>query len=156
MDRLWAPWRIKYIQSIHKKECIFCKRKKRKEKNYVFINNKYSFAILNIYPYNNGHTMVAPIRHINKISQFKKEEILDIFKTLNEAIKRLNKVLKPQGFNIGINTSDFAGAGIKGHLHIHIVPRWKGDTNFMPVLFNTKVIAQSLNELYLRLENAKP
>ena len=156
MDRLWAPWRIKYIQSIHKKGCVFCKRKKRKEKNYVFINNKYSFAILNIYPYNNGHTMVAPIRHINKISQFKKEEILDIFKTLNEAIKRLNKVLKPQGFNIGINTSDFAGAGIKGHLHIHIVPRWKGDTNFMPVIFNTKVVSQSLNELYRRLENAKP
>ncbi len=111
--------------------------------------------MLNIYPYNNGHTMVAPYRHTEDLSSLKKEEILDIFKTLNKTIELINRVLKPQGYNIGINTSEFAGAGIKAHLHIHIVPRWKGDTNFMPVIYNTKVISQSLNELYSRLNYVK-
>jgi ATP adenylyltransferase len=96
--------------------------------------------------------MVAPLRHISSLSLLNKREILDIFKTLNETKKRLDKVLKPQGYNIGINISDVAGAGITDHLHIHIVPRWKGDTNFMPVIFGTKVISQSLEELHRRLK----
>lgn len=147
MDKLWAPWRIKYIQSKKSGKCIFCIAKRSKKKNYVFIKNKHSFAILNIYPYNNGHVMVAPNRHVSTLSALKEVEMLDIFKTLNQAIKRLDKAIKPQGYNLGINISDVAGAGIKGHLHVHIVPRWKGDTNFMPVIYSTKVVSQSLDEL---------
>jgi ATP adenylyltransferase len=98
--------------------------------------------------------MVAPRRHIKSISQMKDPEIIDLFKTLERTKKLLDKVLKPDGYNIGINISEIAGAGIPGHLHIHIVPRWKGDTNFMPVLNDTKIISQSLDELYKRLKNA--
>lgn len=152
MDRLWAPWRLGYIQSKKEKKCIFCKSKKSKTKNYIIIKNKYSFAILNKYPYNNGHVLVAPLRHIKDTSSLNNKEIIDIFKTLNETKNILNKVLKPDGFNIGINISGLAGAGIVEHLHIHIVPRFKGDTNFMPVIFNTKIISQSLDDLYKRLK----
>jgi ATP adenylyltransferase len=153
MDRIWAPWRIKYIQSKKKKKCIFCNAVESETKNYVFIKNKLSFAMLNIYPYNNGHALVAPLRHTNKISKLKDEDFLDMFDTLNTTMECLDKVLKPQGYNIGINLSGLAGSGISGHLHIHIVPRWKGDTNFMPVIYDTKVVSQSLQELYRGLKN---
>lgn len=99
--------------------------------------------------------MIAPLRHIKEISQLNSEEILDLFKTLDKTKKLLAKVLKPDGYNIGINVSREAGAGITGHLHIHLVCRWRGDTNFMPVLYDTKVISQSLDELYKRLKHAK-
>lgn len=153
MRKLWAPWRIRYIHSKpkQKKTCIFCEAQKSKNKNYVFISNKLSFAMLNIYPYNNGHIMVAPLKHTGKLSSLNENDFFSLFKTLNEAVKRLDKVLKPHGYNIGINLSKYAGAGITGHLHIHVVPRWKGDTNFMPVIYDTKVISQSLGELYGRL-----
>jgi len=108
--------------------------------------------MLNIFPYNNGHLMVAPLRHVRDISLLDKEEILDLFASLNRAKALLEKVLSPDGYNIGINVSRTAGAGIPGHLHIHIVPRWNGDTNFMPVLNNTKIISQSLEELHKRLK----
>jgi len=113
--------------------------------------------MLNIFPYNNGHIMVSPIRHVREFSQLKDIEILDLFKTLNSTKKLLDKVLKPQGYNIGINVSAAAGAGVTGHLHIHIVPRWRGDMNFMPTLYGTKIMPQSLDELYKRLKKyARP
>jgi ATP adenylyltransferase len=99
--------------------------------------------------------MVSPRRHIRELTQLKEVEVLDLFKSLDKAKKLLDKVLRPQGYNIGINISRTAGAGITGHLHIHIVPRWLGDTNFMPVLYNTRVISQSLDELYKQLKNAQ-
>jgi len=104
--------------------------------------------MLNLYPYNNGHIMVAPIRHVGRLEKLKDREMLDIFKTLKETMVSLDKHLKPRGYNIGINLAADAGAGITGHLHLHIVPRFRGDTNFMPVLYNTKVISQSLDALY--------
>jgi ATP adenylyltransferase len=108
--------------------------------------------MLNAFPYNNGHLLVSPLRHKGEISQLRDAEILDLFKTLNHAKGLLDKVLKPDGYNIGINISESAGAGVISHLHIHIVPRWKGDTNFMPVLYDTKIISQSLDELYKQLK----
>ncbi|MCM8800813.1 MAG: HIT domain-containing protein [Candidatus Omnitrophica bacterium] len=156
MDRLWAPWRIGYIkQNKQNKKCIFCQSIKNPKKGYVIFKTKYSLAILNIFPYNNGHVILSPIRHINKPSQLKKVEFIDLFKSLNKLTRLIDKVLKPDGYNIGINISKVAGAGIAGHLHIHIVPRWLGDTNFMPVIYETKVISQSLDELYRQLKNAK-
>ncbi|MCM8791940.1 MAG: HIT domain-containing protein [Candidatus Omnitrophica bacterium] len=152
MDILWAPWRMRYIKNKPKdKKCIFCQAKLAPHKNYVFIKSIYSMAMLNIYPYNNGHAMVFPLRHTNRLSSFEKEELWDIYKTINNTIKLLDKTLKPHGYNLGINLSDIAGAGIKNHLHIHIVPRWRADTNFMPVISNTKVISQSIEELYKQL-----
>jgi len=155
MDRLWAPWRIKYIKNKKGKKCIFCESVKDKRKNYVILKTSHSVAMLNTFPYNNGHIMVSPIEHKAGISQLKEAQILDLFRTLNKAKELLDAVLKPHGYNIGINISKSAGAGITGHLHIHVVPRWIGDTNFMPALYDTKIISQSLDELYKQLKYAK-
>lgn len=152
MDRLWAPWRIKYIKMKKGRKCIFCESVKDKRKNYVILKTSHSLALLNTFPYNNGHIMLSPIKHKAGLAQLKEAEILDLLRTLNKAKELLDKVLKPQGYNIGINISKSAGAGIAGHLHIHIVPRWRGDTNFMPALYGTKIIPQSLDELYKQLK----
>jgi len=137
------------------KKCIFCESAKSKGKNYVVFKTKYSVSMLNIFPYNNGHILISPRRHTREFSQLKSLEVLDLINSLNKAKKLLDKVLKPDGYNIGINISKVSGAGVTGHLHIHIVPRWIGDTNFMPVLYNTKVVSQSLDELRKQLKNAQ-
>lgn len=155
MDRLWAPWRINYIKAKKQKKCIFCHAQAPRKKDYVVFRTKHSVAMLNIFPYNNGHIMVSPIRHIDDFARLRESEALDLFRSLSKARRLLDKVLKPDGFNIGINISKAAGAGIDKHLHIHIVPRWTGDTNFMPILFDTKVVSQSLDELYKQLKNAE-
>jgi ATP adenylyltransferase len=155
MDKLWAPWRINYISSkIKSKGCIFCQAKKSKSRDYVIFKTKKSICLLNIYPYNNGHLLVSPLRHVAEIELLNQDEVLDIFKCLKRAKGLLQKVLKPQGYNLGFNLGRPAGAGITGHLHLHIVPRWIGDNNFMPVINSTKVISQSLDELSKRLKNA--
>lgn len=154
MDKLWAPWRSKYITAKKQKGCIFCDHSKSKQKNYVLFKTSHSICMLNLFPYNNGHLMVSPLRHLKDFSKLKEAEILDLFKSLSKAQNMLERVLKPGGYNLGVNISSIAGAGITGHLHIHIVPRWKGDTNFMPVLYDTKIISQSLDELYNQLKKA--
>ncbi|MCM8780352.1 MAG: HIT domain-containing protein [Candidatus Omnitrophica bacterium] len=155
MDKLWAPWRIKYIRKKKQDKCIFCQSLKSSDKHYVVYRTDYSISMLNIFPYNNGHMLIFPIRHIGDLTQLKEVEVLDLFRVLLNTKKLLNRVLKPDGYNIGINLSKIAGAGITDHLHIHIVPRWQGDTNFMPVLCDTKIISQSLDELFKQLKYAK-
>jgi ATP adenylyltransferase len=153
--RLWAPWRINYVQGKKKKGCIFCAAAKSGGKNaHLVFDSPHSLCILNIFPYNNGHLMIAPKRHVKDLADLKKTELLDLMEALLSAKKLLAEVLKPEGFNIGINAGNVAGAGIPGHLHIHIVPRWTGDTNFMPVLGQTKIISQSLEELRKILRHA--
>jgi len=155
MNRLWAPWRINYIQGKKPKGCLFCGVIKSKEKkDYLVFKTERSFCLLNVFPYNNGHLMVLPKRHVKDLSYLKEKEMLDLIKALLLAKKLLTKVLKPEGFNIGLNSGSAAGAGIPGHLHIHVVPRWKGDTNFMPVLGGAKIISQSLDELHKQLRHA--
>jgi len=155
MDRLWAPWRINYIQGKKTRGCLFCGILKLSgKKDYLVFQTEYSLCLLNIFPYNNGHLMVAPKRHVKDISGLGNPEKLDLMNSLALAQKFLSKVLKPEGFNIGMNIGSVAGAGIPGHLHIHIVPRWKGDTNFMPVLSGAKIISQSLDELFKQLRRA--
>jgi len=153
MDRLWAPWRIKYIQAIKKeKKCIFCKKNIKKLKaNFIVKKKKYCFSMLNIYPYNNGHLLVAPYRHISDFALITNEEILEMNDVIKESIAVLKKVLKPAGFNIGVNLGAVSGAGVCEHIHFHIVPRWNGDTNYMSVVSSTKVISESLNDLYVKL-----
>jgi ATP adenylyltransferase len=155
MERLWAPWRTKYIQKINKgRKCIFCKANKDKDdkRNFLLLRSSYSLAILNIFPYNNGHIMVAPKRHIGNLEGLSQKELLDLINIVRKITKLLKKIVKPDGFNIGLNIGKGAGAGITNHLHIHIVPRWLEDTNFMPICSNTKVISQSLNELYMMIK----
>lgn len=148
MKKLWAPWRSRYIKLKSIKGCIFCEKPRKSSRGYILKKSNFSFAMLNIFPYNNGHLMVAPFRHIKDIENLKDGEIMDLFKLTGQMVKALKKVLKPQGFNIGLNIGKIAGAGYEGHLHIHIVPRWAGDTNFMPVIAGIKVLPQSLKELY--------
>ncbi|MDD4954973.1 MAG: HIT domain-containing protein [Candidatus Omnitrophica bacterium] len=154
MDKLWAPWRITYVSNTKAKGCIFCKavKAKRDKNNFVVFRSAYSFAILNAFPYNNGHVMVVCKRHVASIENLTNCEILDMNKVVKKMISALRAVLKPAGFNVGINLGKVSGAGIDKHLHIHIVPRWMGDTNFMPVLSDTKIISQSLGELYKKLK----
>jgi len=158
MDKLWAPWREKYVKRIVKayKGSIFTRMLKEKndKRNYIFIRTKHSFSILNIYPYNNGHVLIVPNRQVRDLSELRKEEREDLFDLLNTTKDLLDEVLHPKGYNIGINLGRAAGAGIPAHLHIHLVPRWRGDVNFMPVTANTKVISQSLHALYKRLVDA--
>jgi ATP adenylyltransferase len=130
--------------------CFLCTayRQKKDKKNFVIFRSKYCFVILNTYPYNNGHAMIVCNRHIGSLEKLKDEELLDLSKALIKMKSILKEVLKPQGFNIGLNIGGCAGAGVDSHIHIHLVPRWQGDTNFMPVLANTKIISQGLTELY--------
>lgn len=156
MDKLWAPWRINYIKNIKKeKGCLLCRiagDKKRDKENLVFLRTKHSFCVLNNFPYNNGHVMICPSSHKKYLKQLTREEVLDLIDLLIRAQGILEKALSPQGFNIGVNVGKVAGAGVDKHLHIHLVPRWMGDTNFMPVISKTRVISQSLNELYRQLK----
>ena len=156
MDKLWAPWRNSYISGTAKaKACIFCSAKKSRRNDYVIFKSKQSICLLNIYPYNNGHLLISPLRHIADIELLSQVELLDLFESLKRAKGMLQKVLKPQGYNLGLNLGRNAGAGITGHLHLHIVPRWAGDANFMPVAGNAKVISQSLDELSKLLKKCR-
>ena len=156
MDKLWAPWRVKYVTRLDKKTkgCIFCKmlREKKDKKNYIFVRTKYAFTVLNIYPYNNGHVLVVPNRHVGDLAKLTREEKIDLMELLVTTQQLIDKALRPKGYNVGINIGRIAGAGYPGHLHIHVVPRWGGDVNFMPVVANTKVISQSLEVLFDRLQ----
>jgi len=158
MKTLWAPWRMKFVKSIKKnrknKKCILCNKVKElnDKKNYVLYRGKKSFIILNLYPYSNGHLMVAPNRHIAELDKLSSEEIIELMDLVNLSIKLLKKTHNPDGFNIGINYGKAAGAGIDKHIHIHIVPRWFGDVNFMPVISDTKIIPESLDSTYQKLK----
>jgi ATP adenylyltransferase len=148
LDRLWAPWRMQYILDHRKKGCVFCRMLPKNSNAPMLIKKtRFSFAALNAFPYNNGHLLVMPDRHIGDISRLTDEELLDMQKLMTSMIALLKKTLKPAGFNIGMNLGKTAGAGITDHLHWHIVPRFDGDTNFMPVTGSTKIISQSLCEL---------
>ena len=153
---LWAPWRIPYIQGLdNKNECFIChnlKNKKNDDENLVLWRTKNCIVILNRFPYNNGHLLIAPTRHIPDLAQTSDEEMLEMTKLIREAQKALSLVIKPHGFNVGMNFGRCAGAGLPGHLHIHIVPRWDGDTNFVNVCSDTNVISQSLSELLKQLK----
>ncbi len=155
MERLWAPWRIKYILSDKKEHgCVFCRAFSSRNDNehLVVTRSELSFVIMNKYPYNAGHIMVVPNRHVGDPVELSDEEQLDMFKLVNLSLQALRRALKPDGFNLGMNLSRTAGAGIDDHIHIHIVPRWNGDTNFMPVIADTKVISEAIEETYEKIK----
>lgn len=154
MNILWAPWRAKFVKKNKYTTCIFCKKSKSKNdnKNYIIYRGKYNFIMLNLYPYSNGHLMVAPYRHISKLEELTDSELFELFDLVRKMVKVLEKTHKIHGCNIGINLGKAAGAGIEDHIHVHIVPRWFGDTNFMPVISNTKVIPEWLDITYKLLK----
>lgn len=158
MDRLWAPWRKAYIRPEGKKKggCLFCRLQspRRSSHDYVLKRTAFSFAVLNIYPYNNGHVMIVPNRHTASLAALSSAERLDWLALCDELIAALQKQLRPHGFNIGMNLGRAAGAGIPHHLHLHIVPRWTGDSNFMPAVGESKVISESLDSVYQLLKKA--
>jgi ATP adenylyltransferase len=150
MEKLWAPWRIEYILQPKAEGCIFCSKpaEKNDQKNLIVHRGEFCFVIMNYYPYNNGHLMVIPYRHIAGMEELTSEENMEMMKLLPLSIKALKNSMHPDGFNIGMNLGKVAGAGVKDHLHFHVVPRWDGDTNFMPVTGHSKVISQALEETW--------
>jgi ATP adenylyltransferase len=153
MERLWAPWRYGYIKMEKSPGCIFCdKTKQRKdEENYIVYRGEKNFIILNSFPYNPGHLMVAPYSHIGNLGELTREEMTEHMELLARAVEALKKAFSPAGFNLGMNLGKIAGAGIEDHIHSHIVPRWQGDTNFMPVLADTRVLPEGLQSVYRKL-----
>ena len=155
---LWAPWRIRYVQGLEKDPsnvqksngCFIChdiEHPQDDKDNLVLWRTNKCIVILNRYPYNNGHLLIAPQRHIPDLNDVEDQEMLEMVKLIRDSQKALSQVIKPHGFNVGMNFGRCAGAGLPGHLHIHVVPRWDGDTSFMAVCANTDVISQSLTEL---------
>jgi ATP adenylyltransferase len=153
MEYLWAPWRIEYIKKVHEPGCIFCQKpvEKNDTDNLILYRGQKNFIIMNSYPYNPGHLMVAPYRHIASLDELADEELGEHYRLVAQSTRILSKVFKPDGFNIGMNLGRIAGAGIDKHIHTHIVPRWAGDTNFMPVMADTRVVNEALEETYKKL-----
>lgn len=152
-SRLWAPWRAPYITHLDRRPlrgCLFCRARRatNDRRHWVVHRGRQAFVLLNLYPYNNGHLLVAPLRHVATLAELKEAEMLELWRLANRFIQRLDRHLAPHGYNVGLNVGRPAGAGVLGHLHLHIVPRWDGDTNFMSVTAGTKVISMSLDQLY--------
>jgi ATP adenylyltransferase len=154
MEQLWAPWRLPYITGAKAPaagdDCFICCALAQDDdrRNLVAHRGPQSVVMLNRFPYNNGHLLIAPVAHKGRLEELTREELLETQETLREMVAALDAIMHPDGYNIGINLGRVAGAGLPGHLHWHVVPRWNGDTNFMPVLGDTKVISQSLEALY--------
>lgn len=154
MDSLWAPWRLSYVAAAKaptdQEPCFICTglAADNDRANLIALRTPRSVVVLNRYPYNNGHLLVAPRSHKGRLDELTSEELLETMETVRGMVRTLEGLMRPDGFNVGLNLGRAAGAGLPGHLHWHIVPRWNGDTNFMPVVADTKVIVQSLEALY--------
>ena len=154
MDRIWAPWRMDYIESSKEPGCVFCEKSqsKKDKKNLVLYRGMETFILMNLYPYTNGHLMIAPYLHtsdVNELAEIANKEIMQFAK---DCFNILKSKLGAEGFNFGANLGKVAGAGIDQHIHYHIVPRWDGDTNFMPVISDTKIMIEKLNKTWERLK----
>ncbi|MBM4019406.1 MAG: HIT domain-containing protein [Planctomycetes bacterium] len=160
MERLWAPWRMAYIDGVlggtgGEGGCFLCAARDADDDRQalVLLRRPHAFAVLNRFPYNNGHTLVVPSAHKGDLEDLADGEMLDLMAAARDVVALVKRLMRPDGFNIGFNFGRAAGAGLPEHLHMHIVPRWNGDSNFMPVLADTKVIPQSLDDLYGRLRS---
>ena len=154
MDHLWAPWRLAYVATAKSvmtdDACFICRGLEQTDdrSNLIVWRRSRSVVVLNRFPYNNGHLLVAPLAHKGALSDLSSDELLEIMEALREMVAILGQAMHPDGFNIGLNLGKAAGAGLPGHLHWHVVPRWDGDTNFMPIFTDTKVVSQSLESLF--------
>jgi len=153
MENLWAPWRMDYIKSDKSKECIFCTAPQANDDmgRKLLYRGEWSFVIINIYPYSNGHLMISPYRHLACITELTGKEMAEIGTLTQKSMAILREAYHPDGFNVGYNIGKSGGAGFDEHIHAHIVPRWTGDTNFMPVLAETKVHPEHIEATFQRL-----
>lgn len=149
-DKIWAPWRIEYILGKKPPGCVFCEKPAKNDDraNLILYRGKKNFVIMNLYPYNNGHVMIVPYDHLDSVALLDDETTAEMMVLTKKCVRLFKAVLRPDGFNIGLNMGQTAGAGIHEHVHLHIVPRWLGDSNYMPVLADTKVISQHIDESY--------
>ena len=156
MKLIWAPWRVEYIKAPKERGCFLCKSISENNDNqhYILWRGKFSFVIMNLYPYNNGHLMVAPYKHAGDLSELADREMLDIMGNVRLCVEILKREMSPDGFNIGLNLGRAAGAGLVDHVHYHVVPRWFGDMNFMPVLADVKVVPEHIDATYRVLKKA--
>lgn len=150
MDKIFAPWRMEYIKGEKPEGCVFCKCSIRCD-DYVIYEGKFCFVMMNRYPYVCGHLMIIPLRHIAEIEELSGEERIEIFALLDTAVKVLKEAMNPGGFNIGMNIGKAAGAGIEEHVHVHVIPRWEGDTNFMSAVNNIRVIPEDVQTTAAKL-----
>lgn len=158
-NRIWAPWRLDYVKDADKdneERCIFCAKPALGDDETALVvhRGERAFVILNLYPYTNGHLMVAPFDHIARIQDIPERTTTEMMSLARDAMNRLEDVYRPQGFNVGFNQGRAAGAGVEHHIHMHVVPRWSGDTNFMPVVASHRVMPQSLQDSYRVLRDA--
>src|SRR5437660_8051724 len=157
MKQLWAPWRLAFIEQVsHGSGCIFCEKPANHQdgKTFILWRGRHAFVLMNIYPYNNGHLLIAPYRHIGALEDLPETVLLDMLRLVQRSIKAIRKAYAPEGFNIGVNQGKVAGAGIEHHIHLHIGRRWSSDTNFIPLLGETRVLPQHLRASYTRLKAA--
>jgi len=157
MKQLWAPWRLAFVeQASPLDDCIFCEKPALTQDRQSFIlqRGRHAYVMMNIYPYNNGHLLIAPYQHLAAIEDLPTPVLLDMLTLAQDSLKALRKAYAPEGFNLGVNQGTVAGAGIAHHIHLHIVPRWGADTNFMPLLAETRVLPQHLKASYTRLKAA--
>lgn len=154
MDVLWAPWRLDYILGPKPDECVFCipQHTEEDEERLILVRGEHCFVIMNKFPYNNGHLMVTPYRHVSCLTELTDEERNDCMLWINRAVDAMNRAFSPQGVNMGLNIGEAAGAGIAAHMHFQIVPRWNGDSSFMAVFGETSVIPEHLLSTYRRLK----
>ena len=153
---LWAPWRLEYIEHADEAEgCVFCRARDGEDSAGLVVRRSgLAFVLLNKFPYSSGHLLVAPLRHVGEFAELDDDEALGLHRLAAQAVERLREEYGPQGFNLGWNLGRAAGAGIVDHVHLHVVPRWAGDTNFMPILADVKVLPEHLAETRRRLAEA--
>jgi len=157
MDRLWSPWRYQYVSRVAPDaECIFCAIPAESDdrKNFVLYRGAHNFVLLNLYPYTSGHLMVAPYAHVPRLSELDEPALSELILLARRAERALTAVYRPEGLNVGMNLGECAGAGIAGHLHMHVLPRWRGDTNFMTAVGETRVMPEALETTWERLREA--
>lgn len=155
MDHLWSPWRYQYVQKEDSSgSCIFCEKAAahRDEENLIVYRAEHNFAILNLYPYTTGHLMIAPYEHVATLEDASEASLMEMILIVRSAQKHLREIYRPEGFNLGMNLGEFAGAGVAGHIHMHVLPRWKGDANFMSVIGETRVMPEDLKETHRKLQ----
>lgn len=157
--RIWAPWRLAYVKDASKdieEQCVFCAKPAAEddEASLIVHRGERCYVILNLFPYTNGHLMVAPYEHIGRLQDLDAETAAELMALARRAMARLDEVYEPHGYNVGLNQGRVAGAGVEHHIHLHVVPRWGGDTNFMPVIADTKVMPQTLEQSYEALRGA--
>jgi ATP adenylyltransferase len=158
MDHLWTPWRSTYIEGTNREEpatCLFCRAVNRPdEENFVLHRGEHAFVMLNLYPYSTGHLMVAPYIHVSRLNEADDEVTTEIMRLARRAELVLEEVYEPHGLNVGLNLGEAAGAGIAGHIHLHVLPRWKGDANFMTVVGHTRIMPEAIETTYRKVRAA--